>query len=39
VPPDARNGLAQRRLTTVGHTVDDLFGGSPSSTGGSYTLA
>lgn len=40
VPPDARNGLAQQRLTTVGRTVEDLFGAvtivKPS---GSYTLA
>ena len=40
VPQDARNGLAQQRLTTVGRTVDDLFGAvtivNPS---GSYTLA
>jgi hypothetical protein len=40
VPPDARNGLAQQRLTTVGHTVDDLFGAvSIVNPGGSYTLA
>ncbi|AFM19998.1 hypothetical protein Mycch_5314 [Mycolicibacterium chubuense NBB4] len=40
VPPDARNGLAQQRLTTVGATVEDLFHAvtivKPS---GSYTLA
>ena len=40
VPPDARNGLAQQRLTTVGRTVEDLFNAvtivNPS---GSYTLA
>jgi hypothetical protein len=40
VPPDARNGLAQQRLTTVGHTVDDLFGAvTIVNPGGSYTLA
>jgi hypothetical protein len=40
VPPDARNGLAQQRLTTVGRTVDDLFGAvSIVNPGGSYTLA
>ena len=40
VPPDARNGLAQQRLTTVGGTVDDLFGAvTIVNPGGSYTLA
>src|SRR5262245_41245417 len=40
VPPDARNGLAQQRLTTVGRTIDDLFGAvSIVNPGGSYTLA
>ncbi|MDT4985950.1 MAG: hypothetical protein QOI74_44 [Micromonosporaceae bacterium] len=40
VPPDARNGLAQQRLTTVGHTVDDLFNAvTIVNPGGSYTLA
>jgi hypothetical protein len=40
VPPDARNGLAQQRLTTVGHTVEDLFGAvTIVNPGGSYTLA
>jgi uncharacterized protein DUF6049 len=40
VPADARNGLAQQRLTTVGHTVDDLFGAvTIVNPGGSYTLA
>jgi hypothetical protein len=40
VPPDARNGLAQQRLTTVGRTVDDLFRAVTIVTpGGSYTLA
>ena len=40
VPPDARNGLAQQRLTTVGRTVDDLFGAvTIVNPGGSYTLA
>jgi hypothetical protein len=40
VPPDARNGLAQLRLTTVGHTVDDLFNAvTIVNPGGSYTLA
>jgi hypothetical protein len=40
VPPDARNGLAQQRLTTVGNTVDDLLGAvTIVNPGGSYTLA
>ena len=40
VPPDARNGLAQQRLTTVGRTVDGLFGAvTIVNPGGSYTLA
>ena len=40
VPPDARNGLAQQRLTTVGGTVDDLLGAvTIVNPGGSYTLA
>ena len=40
VPPDARNGLAQQRLTTVGETVDDLFAAvTIVNPGGSYTLA
>ena len=40
VPPDARNGLAQQRLTTVGGTVDDLFDAvTIVNPGGSYTLA
>jgi hypothetical protein len=40
VPPDARNGLAQQRLTTVGRTVDDLFHAvTIVNPGGSYTLA
>lgn len=40
VPADARNGLAQQRLTTVGRTVDDLFGAvTIVNPGGSYTLA
>jgi Family of unknown function (DUF6049) len=40
VPPDARNGLAQQRLTTVGRTVDDLLGAvTIVNPGGSYTLA
>jgi hypothetical protein len=40
VPQDARNGLAQQRLTTVGRTVDDLFGAvTIVNPGGSYTLA
>jgi hypothetical protein len=40
VPPDARNGLAQQRLTTVGRTVDDLFGAvTIVNPGGTYTLA
>ncbi|MFI5506124.1 DUF6049 family protein [Mycobacterium sp. NPDC051804] len=40
VPPAARNGLAQQRLTTVGRTVDDLFNAvTIVNPGGSYTLA
>ena len=40
VPPDARDGLAQQRLTTVGETVDALFAAvSIVNPGGSYTLA
>jgi hypothetical protein len=40
VPPDARNGLAQQRLTTVGRTVNDLFNAvTIVNPGGSYTLA
>ena len=40
VPPDARNGLAQQRLATVGSTVDDLFNAvTIVNPGGSYTLA
>ena len=40
VPPDARNGLAQQRLTTVSQTVDDLFNAvTIVNPGGSYTLA
>lgn len=40
VPPDARNGLAQQRLTTVGRSVEDLFNAvSIVNPGGSYTLA
>ncbi|MGE2723073.1 hypothetical protein [Mycolicibacterium celeriflavum] len=40
VPPDTRNGSAQQRLTTVGHTVDDMFGAvTVVNPGGSYTLA
>ena len=40
VPPDARNGLAQQRLTTVDNTVNDLFGAvTIVNPGGSYTLA
>jgi hypothetical protein len=40
VPPDARNGLAQQRLTTVGRTVDDLMRAvTIVNPGGSYTLA
>lgn len=39
-PPDARNGLAQQRLTTVGNAVDDLLGAvTIVNPGGSYTLA
>ncbi|MBB2989033.1 hypothetical protein FHR72_000490 [Mycolicibacterium iranicum] len=40
VPPDARNGLAQQRLTTVRRTVEDLFNAvTIVNPGGSYTLA
>ncbi|ULE34726.1 hypothetical protein [Mycobacterium sp. IDR2000157661] len=40
VPPESRNGLAQQRLTTVGATVDDLFGAvTVVNPGGAYTLA
>ncbi|MGE0214852.1 DUF6049 family protein [Mycolicibacterium sp.] len=40
LPPDARNGLAQQRLTTVRRTVDDLFNAvTIVNPGGSYTLA
>ncbi|MCH9702409.1 MAG: hypothetical protein K0U76_13720 [Actinomycetia bacterium] len=40
VPPDARNGLAQQRLTTVGRSVEGLFNAvSIVNPGGSYTLA
>lgn len=40
LPPDARNGLAQQRLTTVGRTVGDLFNAvTIVNPGGSYTLA
>ena len=40
VPPDARNGLAEQRIGTVGATVDDLFRSvTVVNPGGSYTLA
>ncbi|MCV6979444.1 hypothetical protein H7I53_04275 [Mycolicibacterium pulveris] len=40
VPPAARNGLAQQRLTTVGRTVEDMFRSvTIVNPGGSYTLA
>lgn len=40
VPPDARNGLAQQRLTRVRRTVEDLFNAvTIVNPGGSYTLA
>ncbi|MDV3131408.1 MULTISPECIES: DUF6049 family protein [Mycobacterium] len=40
VRPDARNGLAQQRLTTVSRTVEDLFNAvTIVNPGGSYTLA
>ncbi|BBX19425.1 hypothetical protein CRI77_24480 [Mycolicibacterium duvalii] len=40
VPPDARAGLAQQRLTTVSATVTDLFNAvTIVNPGGSYTLA
>lgn len=39
-PPDVRNGLAAQRMTTIGHTVEDLIGAvtivNPAD---SYTLA
>ena len=39
-PPDTRNGLAKRKLTAVGKTLDDLFGAvTIVNPGGSYTLA
>ena len=40
VPPDARNGLALQRLSTVQRTVSDLTGAvTIVNPGGSYTLA
>jgi hypothetical protein len=40
VPPDARNGLADQRIGTVGTVVDDLFRSvTVVNPGGSYTLA
>lgn len=40
VPPDARNGLAQQRLSTTSATVNDLFNAvTIVNPGGSYTLA
>ncbi|MDO3640232.1 DUF6049 family protein, partial [Mycolicibacterium arseniciresistens] len=40
VPPGARNGLAQQRLSRVAETVDDLFGAvTVVNPGGAYTLA
>lgn len=40
VPPEARNGLAQQRLSTVTRTVDNLFNAvTVVNPGGSYTLA
>jgi hypothetical protein len=40
VPPDARNGLAQQRLTRTSATVNDLFNAvTIVNPGGSYTLA
>ncbi|WP_369815944.1 DUF6049 family protein [Mycobacterium sp. 852013-51886_SCH5428379] len=40
VPPNARNGLAQQRLSVVAGTVDDLFGAvTIVNPGGAYTLA
>jgi hypothetical protein len=40
VPPDARNGLAQQRLSIVADTVADLFGAvTIVNPGGAYTLA
>ncbi|RDH75612.1 hypothetical protein DVS77_25640 [Mycolicibacterium moriokaense] len=40
VPPDARDGLAQQRLTTTTGTVNDLFNAvTIVNPGGSYTLA
>jgi hypothetical protein len=38
--PDTRNGMAQQRLSVVGKTINDLFGGvTIVNPGGSYTLA
>ena len=38
--PDTRNGLAHRRVETVGRAIDDLFGAvTIVNPGGSYTLA
>lgn len=40
VPLEARNGLAQQRMSVVGGTVDDLFGAvTIVNPGGAYTLA
>ncbi len=40
VQPDARNGLAQQRLSIVADTINDLFGAvTIVNPGGSYTLA
>jgi hypothetical protein len=40
VPPDARDGLAQQRLTRTSATVNDLFNSvTIVNPGGSYTLA
>ncbi|MGV0743503.1 DUF6049 family protein [Mycolicibacterium sp. XJ870] len=40
VPPEVRNGLAQRRLDTVTGSVNDMFGAiTVVNPGGAYTLA
>lgn len=40
IPPQTRNGLAQRTIDTTEHTVNDLFGAvTVVNPGGAYTLA
>jgi hypothetical protein len=40
VPPEARQGLAEQRLQTVGRSVNDMFGAvTIVNPGGAYTLA